>query len=1304
MSVTHRGHGKWDMTISYVSKEVKWTSMSVIFDLPDDDGEEVAETPLFSAAEEAVLLQNDAELSSLAADVLEGQEPQPKKPLVGTRAHLEAMGKDALTKLGRGGYYVRGDLVEITPPALQQRWSNLLMVDPTNAVVSGFLVPLPSVADIHSDLQWSIPWSPCPVSVAHIALGGGKYTEVEESDTATIVYQLHNPLSADVGLGANASASKCFTFRQLEHIHDALGLKLSRDTGLIFTELNLNSTMDDEVCAAAAIDHVLAFGTTDIVVFGRVGRDCWIEAAEARRKTGEWTDVQQRVVNGVHTISFVRAIRAASGTGSSPVASTSKVQVWLSVHPCVWNLRSVVTRAIASAHRVEVPVNLDAVCSSRTPFTSLTHITRSAEEPFLVTDISIAADTDADKRYVLANGMLTHNSSQIEHFGQTPSQLFTTPHPQRCTRQEQSEHEIPSLFQQMRDWQKLQATAMTTTGGIGSTSSSSSAELDASRLMLQLYTVEQITASAATENPLLFLALLPGTDRLLSIGLDRVMSLHKFKNTIQEYIPPFVLEVEKRKGSSTSSATWSGANSSNHSSGGSGLAGALSFMGGTKGSAGSGKRVGVHFTVGLNILPFFFLRSHDERFLLSAGHWDNCLSLDHEILTADGWLDLHAVLTRVHDPSRPYLDTVCFNPDTGALERHPITQADVPVQCRTQEMVDVHAGDNIAVSVTSNHNMWLRVCDATSNGDVSVAPDQLQWRKMTAGEMATELNHGKRDRQMQPATQFTGLAPSGIDLPAGTKPPPFIAQLSLETEDEITAFLELYGYWLGNGSLSIDNCALTFSPAKAADQAYLDDLFGRLQGVLPLCPSVDAGASGYTREVHVQCVKFSISHPAWWQMFADEYGHEYDGLSKLNPTAPSLWWWVIRRCRLNRDQLRAILRGLRFANGDQLDALNDLAAAECGRICTGSTSFRDELMELAMYAGYTVDSTCTHQIGSCVIWDVRYSSIAAHTIVGADVVTRVSKEVTWCVNVPEKHHLIVTRMKYQRDGRTRHSKPIMIGNSLRVTHIESGVGIQAISAHKDIVTCVAISEVGDYIVTGSKDTTTIVWQVADYVIDMVSHPIFAAMGAGGPAAASAAASAAAAGDLYLLESPLHVLYGHDDEVSCVSVSSDLNTVVSGSRDGTIMVHALRSGRYTRTITPPDRGAIRWVGISTQGTIISYSLLDLMLHAYTINGDVIGSADTGERLYCIHFSSDGEFLLCGGDRKQLSFYRLHPGGAHALQCVHRLPSTDATIRSIVLTPEEQHILVGTGTGKLYVYGLNADYLRKRFLKRLAHLGL
>jgi WD40 repeat protein len=53
--------------------------------------------------------------------------------------------------------------------------------------------------------------------------------------------------------------------------------------------------------------------------------------------------------------------------------------------------------------------------------------------------------------------------------------------------------------------------------------------------------------------------------------------------------------------------------------------------------------------------------------------------------------------------------------------------------------------------------------------------------------------------------------------------------------------------------------------------------------------------------------------------------------------------------------------------------------------------------------------------------------------------------------------------------------------------------------------------------------------------------------------------------------PLHILYGHDDAVTSVAVSAELDTVVSGSDDGTIIVHSLREGVYIRSIVDGSGG-------------------------------------------------------------------------------------------------------------------------------------
>jgi len=309
-------------------------------------------------------------------------------------------------------------------------------------------------------------------------------------------------------------------------------------------------------------------------------------------------------------------------------------------------------------------------------------------------------------------------------------------------------------------------------------------------------------------------------------------------------------------------------------------------------------------------------------------------------------------------------------------------------------------------------------------------------------------------------------------------------------------------------------------------------------------------------------------------------------------------------------------------------------------------------------------------------------------------------------------------------------------NSFRCSVVDTGVNVQSISQHKDIVTCMALSETGDVLVTGSKDTTVMVWEVGDNrpwssssvdsgldsglagsYINASSASLSVATGLSSSASLSLSSSSSSpssvptptldlnkansglAGGAYINERPKHILYGHDDEVTCVAVNADFDLVVSGSKDGTCILHTCRKGRYVRSVYPPNGGALRWVGISSEGYIVTHSLADCELHLFDINGRHLHSASTHEeRLYAFMFSNDGQFLITGGDHKQVVVRAVHN-----LQIVHKFPAVPSTIRCLTSTPNEQHLLVGLQNGQLLIYALHYSYLRQRFIKRLGQLG-
>jgi len=124
----------------------------------------------------------------------------------------------------------------------------------------------------------------------------------------------------------------------------------------------------------------------------------------------------------------------------------------------------------------------------------------------------------------------------------------------------------------------------------------------------------------------------------------------------------------------------------------------------------------------------------------------------------------------------------------------------------------------------------------------------------------------------------------------------------------------------------------------------------------------------------------------------------------------------------------------------------------------------------------------------------------------------------------------------------------------------------------------------------------------------------------------------------LSKSPKHILRGHDDEITCVALSVDLDMCVSGSKDATVAIHTIRQGRYVRSIKHPNRCTIHKLALSSQGLIIVYSSGDNFIFVFGINGQSLISTSVGDTLCNIEITRDGELLVTGG--KQILIRRLH----------------------------------------------------------------
>ncbi|XP_052000288.1 neurobeachin-like protein 2 [Xyrauchen texanus] len=234
--------------------------------------------------------------------------------------------------------------------------------------------------------------------------------------------------------------------------------------------------------------------------------------------------------------------------------------------------------------------------------------------------------------------------------------------------------------------------------------------------------------------------------------------------------------------------------------------------------------------------------------------------------------------------------------------------------------------------------------------------------------------------------------------------------------------------------------------------------------------------------------------------------------------------------------------------------------------------------------------------------------------------------------------------------------------SLRVTMLGKAKLVGRICRHIDVVTCLDLDLCGIYLISGSRDTTCMVWQVLQQ---------------GGFSSG-------------LSPRPVQVLSGHDHEVTCVAISTELDIAISGSKDGTVIVHSVHRGQYLRTLRPPCESCIpapvAKLEVGMEGHIVAQTVMEgcsagkekYALHVYSVNGTLLASVTLDEKVSALHLVPD--FLIVGTQQGNLHIRDLHSLNPAVVPLTLKVP-----VRCVSVTKESSHILVGLEDGKLIVVG-------------------
>jgi WD40 repeat protein len=202
-------------------------------------------------------------------------------------------------------------------------------------------------------------------------------------------------------------------------------------------------------------------------------------------------------------------------------------------------------------------------------------------------------------------------------------------------------------------------------------------------------------------------------------------------------------------------------------------------------------------------------------------------------------------------------------------------------------------------------------------------------------------------------------------------------------------------------------------------------------------------------------------------------------------------------------------------------------------------------------------------------------------------------------------------------------------NSIKLISSDGARTLETAHGHCGPVTCLGLSPDSNYLVTGSKDTTVLLWRIHRAFTSHSSKVSEPSSGTGTSTSTNSTISNMLADKSRkrCIEGPLHVLRGHHREILCCCVSSDLGVVVSCSPSSDVLLHSIRRGRLMRRLAGVEADA---VCLSSQGVVMTWNKSQQTLSTFSLNGAPISRAQLpfSGSISCMEISVDGESALIG----------------------------------------------------------------------------
>ncbi|HEY9905014.1 MAG TPA: WD40 repeat domain-containing protein [Candidatus Sericytochromatia bacterium] len=179
---------------------------------------------------------------------------------------------------------------------------------------------------------------------------------------------------------------------------------------------------------------------------------------------------------------------------------------------------------------------------------------------------------------------------------------------------------------------------------------------------------------------------------------------------------------------------------------------------------------------------------------------------------------------------------------------------------------------------------------------------------------------------------------------------------------------------------------------------------------------------------------------------------------------------------------------------------------------------------------------------------------------------------------------------------------------------------------------------------------------------------------------------------------LYTFGWHSDWVKSVAISPDGQTLVSGSRDKTIKVWNLHTGKLSRNFAGHS-DTVETVAISADGHIIVSGSHDKTikvwnLHARELIRTLVGHSD---QVYCVAISADGQIIVSGGSEETIKVWNLHTGelirtiGEHLWWVNSADGHSHNVVKTVAISPDGQTFVSGSDDATIKVWNLHTGKL-------------